>query len=258
MGAVRVAILSVWALTQCLSMRVLITASNATQREPHGTSLSDCANWDVDMFAPPTDQWCNIRMYKCSTTPSMVPWWAINAWGVANANLGDVTWAAAGKKLGSIMTCAQYGEELQVWRVQVKRALMQQDPPPKYSQCNNGVCGCGLDGSHCHDGPGGLKPVTTFGWRYKDQKDKEAKNSKRQFSLPAESRTTEWKDLCLERVVPVECVKSTLKTQSGEKTFDIKDDMAEVAAIFQRDVLEKPISGCESLSTVNECKGSLW
>jgi hypothetical protein len=200
------------------------TDSNATMLRD---TANPCANNDVDEFAQdPTGEWCYIRMYRCSDR--------VNKPGLHNVNAGDLAWGAGGKSLGS-MTCSHYGQYLQVWRVAVKLELMIKKR--HYSQCNAGVCGCGLDGK-CH----GKKPAVNFGWRYKG-------GSKRQFSLPTGSSGDQWKKLCLERVVTAECVK---KTTYNEK------DIASVSTIFQRDVLDTPVSGCESQTKIKYCKAKIF
>jgi len=186
-----------------------------------------CADNDVDEFAhDPTGEWCYIRMYKCAD--KKYTWEEVHNWGLPNYNTGDLAWGMGGKKLGK-MVCAHYGKYLQVWRVAVKRELMIKKP--RYKQCNEGVCGCGLDGN-CH----GKKPAVNFGWRHK--------GSKRQFSLPAGSRGDQWKDMCLERAVATQCIAKT--------TYN-EDNIASVSAIFQRDVLDKPVRGCESQSKIINC-----
>lgn len=127
------------------------------------------------------------------------------------------------------MTCTHYGNYLEVWRVKVKRELMyRQAPGHHYSQCNDGKC-----------------DRDEFGWRYKDQNGKKDVDSKKQFSLPAASRGTDWKDMCLERVVTKECLEKT-------GTLNMHDADSVVAA-FKRDVLDNPVSGCESQAWVHRC-----
>merc|ERR1712151_1333009 len=113
-------------------------------------NLDPCANNGIDEFAQdPTGEWCYIRMYKCSDV--QVPWWTVNLYGLRNSNTGDLAWGAGGKALGE-MTCAHYGEYLEVWRVAVKRELMISKP--HYHQCLSNNYG----------------GTTGFGWRYKGQR----------------------------------------------------------------------------------------
>jgi len=133
-------------------------------------------------------------------------------------------------------TCAAHGKYMQIWRVAVKRDIMRKKP--RFTQCKNHVCGCGLQGK-C----GGKKPAVNFGWRYKFP-GKLAKNSKRQFTLPGGSRKDQWEDLCLERVVRANCVKKLTYNEAN---------MDSASAIFKRDVIDSPIDGCQSLTRVNLC-----
>merc|ERR1712070_863194 len=96
---------------------------------------------------------------------------------------------------------------LEVWRVRVKKSLLQK--AGGFSVCEHGNCG-----------------KDDFGWNYTDFQTSFPETL---YSLPKISRPDQWKDLCMERAVTKQCIATV-------KSSDVQS-ADEVAATFQRDVL---------------------
>lgn len=202
-------------------------ALNSTEQySEHYTTCADYA--DVDQWKNPDSDWCYIRVYRCDDR--------INAGDLKNKNAGDASWAASDKGL----SCGHYGTYLKVYQISVKKALLDPNVKSKYRQCNRGRCGSNTKSR---------SEYQPFGWRYKSA-EKAPPRGKKQFTLPKGSHGQDWNIHCLEKIVPVDCLKKYTWVNPDvvdAKGKPAKRDNSDAVAMFKQVVFQNIKPECKRI-----------